>query len=202
MGLIDIQKAIAKLNRSIFTTRDVSAISNTSLAATVQSLRQLERAGLIFKLKRGLWCDAQKDVSSFDVVPHLLPHQPLYVSFTSALHLHGAIEQIPQVITIAILSHSRTIRTSRSTYRLHQICKELFGGYDWYRGEGSFLIATPSKALVDCLYLSGRKGKAFSSFPELDFSVLKIKEMNRWAKLIPQLQIKNRVLKALKAMFV
>ena len=201
MGLIDIEKAIVKLGRPVFTTREIEALTGISQSATIQTLSQLEKAGLLLKIKRGLWCDARRPVNPFDIVPYLLPNQPLYVSFTSALHLHGVIEQIPQITTVATLSHSRTIRTKYGTYRLHQICKELFDGYDWYKSTGNFLIASPTKALVDCVYISGRKGKAFASFPELNLNLIKLAEAKSWACKIPHPKVRNRVLAELEKLY-
>lgn len=36
-------------------------------------------------------------------------------------------------------------------------------------GRGAFLVASPEKALVDCLYIASRRGKNYGTFPELEF---------------------------------
>lgn len=194
MGLIEVERALTKLGRPVFTTQEIAAVSGRSASAVVQTLAQLERAGIVSRIRRGLWRDARREMSPFDVVPFLAPNKTLYVSFTSALHLHGVIEQIPQTITVATLSHARTVRTTVGTYRLHQVCPELFDGFDWYtppncwrasKGTGSFLIASPAKALVDCLYISGRKRKSFASFPELDLTRIDAREARQWIARIP-----------------
>src|SRR3972149_1789891 len=88
---------IKKLNRPIFTTSELTAISGKSVSATTQSLNFLQRQGLIFKVYRGIWAEAGNEhLSSYAVIPFLFVRHRAYVSFISALHLYGIIEQIPQ----------------------------------------------------------------------------------------------------------
>ena len=111
------------------------------------------------------------------------------------------MEQIPQVITLASTAHTSTLRTKAGVFSVHQISPALFDGFDWYKGEGSFLIAEPEKALLDSLYLSSRKKKQFGSFPELDFPPeFSFKKVVRWAERIPEKKIRLYVLEKLKAL--
>jgi len=91
--------------------------------------------------------------------------------------------------------------TPVGVYEFHKIQQELFGGFSFYRGAGSFDIATPAKALFDTLYLAARKGRRFSSLPEVSFPVgfshseiagwvrkiqhrpLRVAVMDRWRRL-------------------
>ncbi|MEA1928444.1 MAG: hypothetical protein U9N73_09580, partial [Candidatus Auribacterota bacterium] len=112
----------------------------------------------------------------------------------SALHLHGMIDQIPQVIYIATTGHGQVINTNVGTYSFHQLNPQLFRGFEWYGKRQDFLIAYPEKALIDCLYISSRKGKRFGSFPELeitpDFSFVRAKD---WVNLILDKRIRGYV---------
>ena len=131
----------------------------------------------------------------------MFPRQRVYVSFISALHLHGIIEQIPQVVTLASTAHTSTIRTLAGTFSVHQIDPVIFDGFDWYKGEGSFLIAGPEKALIDSLYLSSRKKKQFGYFPELHFPPeFSFKKAAKWVKRIPEEKIRLYVLRKLEAL--
>ena len=152
---------IKELNRPVFTTNELISLSGKSPSAVTQALTYLERQGLLMKVYRGIWAEATSRLSPYSIIPFLAPRQRVYVSFVSALHLHGIIEQIPQVVTLASTSHTRIVRTKLATFSIHQIVPELFAGFDWYRGEGNFLIAEPEKALVDSLYLSAHKKKRF-----------------------------------------
>ena len=198
----NIQVFIRKLGRPVFTTHELISISGRSPSTVIQSLNRLTRQGLLIKLYRGVWGDpGQGAISPFDVIPHLFPRQRVYVSFITALHLHGIVEQIPQVVTLASLSHSRTIKTTLGVYSVHQIAPDFFDGFEWYKGEGAFLIAEPEKALIDSLYLSSRKKKQFGHFPELHFSpAFSLKKAVEWVKRIPEENIRRYVLGKLKGL--
>ncbi len=190
---------IKKLGRKVFTTHDIALISGKSASTVVQSLNRLAQKGLLMKAYRGVWAESGPNkVSVFELIPCLFPRQRAYVSFITALHLHGMIEQIPQVMTLASTSHSRTIRTKIGIFSIHQITPSLFDGFNWYKGEGNFLIAEPEKALIDSLYLSGRKKKQFGHFPELHIpEEFSYKKAAQWAKRIREEKIRMYVLKKL-----
>ncbi len=171
---------IKQLRRPIFTTHEVCALSGRSSSAVVQALNNLAENELVFKIYRGIWAETGKEkVSPYSVAPFLFPKQRAYVSFISAMHLHGMLEQIPQIITLASTVHTKTIHTKLGVFHIHKISPVLFGGFTWYKEKGDFLIATPEKALIDALYLSACKKKQFNYFPELyltkEFDIKKAK---------------------------
>lgn len=193
---------IRKLGRRVFTTHELTAVSGKSSSTIVQSLNRLARQGLLIKVYRGVWAESgPQPLSPFEVIPCLFPRQRVYVSFITALHMHGIVEQIPQVITLASPSHARLIDTRAGVFSVHQIAPALFDGFDWYKGDGSFLIAEPEKALIDSLYLSSRKKKQFGHFPELHFpAAFKFKKAENWARRIPEEKIRRYVLQKLEAL--
>lgn len=190
---------IKQLHRPVFTTHELSALSGKSLSATTQALNFLKREGFIFKIYRGIWCEAgNKHLSPHVVTPFLFPRHRTYVSFISALHLYGIIEQIPQIITLASTAHTKIIHTKIGTFSVHQITPLFFDGFGWYKERGDFLIAEPEKALIDSLYLSGCKKKQFGYFPELHFpKSFSFKKAKEWAKKIPDAKIRSYVHKKL-----
>ncbi len=190
---------IKELDRPVFTTYELAALSGKSSSTTTQALNFLEKEGLVSKIYRGIWTEVGNErLSPYAVIPFLLPSHRAYVSFISALHLYGIIEQIPQEISLASTSHTKTIHTKIGTFSIHQITPLFFDGFGWYKDTGSFLIAEPEKALVDSLYLSARKKKQFGYFPELYFpKSFSFKKAKRWAKNIPDSKISSYVQKKL-----
>ncbi|MBU4314709.1 MAG: hypothetical protein KJ821_07965 [Actinobacteria bacterium] len=188
-----------KLNRPVFTTREAAMLSDSSLSNASQMLNILERKGLVFKVARGIWAETGNErLSPYSIIPFLLPKNRAYVSFISALHLYGIIEQIPQEINLASTIHTKKIHTKVGTFFIHQISPSFFDGFDWYEGNGSFLIAEPEKALIDSLYLSARKKRQFSYFPELYFpKSFSFKKAGKWIGKIPDSRIKSSVKKKL-----
>ena len=198
----DLVTFIRKMGRPVFTTHELTALSGKSPSTVVQSLNHLVKQGLLVKIYRGVWAEpGPREISPFEIIPYLFPRQRVYVSFITALHLHGIVEQIPQVITLASTAHTNALRTKAGVFSVHQIAPAFFDGFDWYKREGSFLIAEPEKALIDSLYLSSRKKKQFGSFPELDFQPkFSFKKAARWVERIPEKRIRLYVLEKLRVL--
>jgi predicted transcriptional regulator of viral defense system len=188
-----------RLNRPVFTTREAAMLSGSSLSNASKMLKTLEDRGLVLKVTRGIWAETGNEkLSPYSVIPLLLPKNRAYVSFISALHLHGIIEQIPQEITLASTVHTKKIHTKIGTFSIHSISPLFFDGFDWYKKEGSFLIAEPEKALIDSIYLSTRKKKQFGYFPELYFSKsFSFTKASKWVDKIPEKRIRSSVEKKL-----
>lgn len=191
---------IKQLDKLVFTTNELSFLSGKSLSATTQALNNLVKNGIITKIYRGVWGGLSSEpISPYMVIQSLFREQRVYVSFISALHLYGIIEQIPQVITLASTGHTRKIKTIAGIYDVHKINSVFFNGFDWYKGSGSFLIAEPEKALADSLYLSMYKKKQFGHFPELTFPAdFSFKKVRKWIEKIPNKKIKSNIYKKIR----
>lgn len=200
MAKLSVLSAIKELKRPVFTTREIALYRRASLSNTVQALDNLARKGIVLKIYRGLWgLQIGGSFSPYSVIPFLIRNHQAYLSFISALHLYGIIEQIPQSITVASTSHARIIKTKVGTFLVHRITPLFFKGFNWYKPNGNFLIAEPEKAFVDCLYISVRRKKQFSYFPELHFpTTFSFKKVNEWVESIPEVRVRAAVLKRLK----
>ncbi len=195
-----ILSCIKEFPGRIFTTRQLSNMSGKSLSATIQALTSLKEKGMVEKLYRGIWAeDTGSPLSPYSVIPFLPLKSRAYVSFISALHFYDIIEQIPQVITLASIEHTRKIATKVGTFSVHRIKPEFFKGFKWYKNEGKFLIAEKEKALVDCLYISAYKKNRFGYFPELSFDKsFKKTKVKYWIKQIPENNVRKHVQKKVK----
>ncbi|MBI1747666.1 MAG: type IV toxin-antitoxin system AbiEi family antitoxin domain-containing protein [Acidobacteria bacterium] len=204
MPKISILSAIKRLKRPVFTTREAAACAGGSLSNTVQALNNLVKQGVVVKIARGVWgLDmGGHRLSRHSVIPFLLPRSRAYVSFLSALHLHGIIEQIPQSVMLASVGHTKTVKTKFGTFFFHKISPGFFKGFGWHKSGGEFLIAEPEKALIDCLYLSARKKRQFGHFPELRFpKSFSFKKARRWAGEIPDKRLRTAVLRKLGTIY-
>jgi predicted transcriptional regulator of viral defense system len=123
----------------------------------------MEKAGLVRRLRTGLWT-LQPDLDPFILAPYLTAPFPAYVSFWSALARHAMIEQIPRQISIASPDRTRHLKTTIGTYSIHHLAPELFGGYHGSEERG--YLATPEKALFDTVYIRAARGIRVY-FPEL-----------------------------------
>ncbi len=188
-------QTVLSLDQLVFTTREVAERNKTSVASASQGLARLAKSGLLTRVLRNVWAKTtDKRLSAYDIIPYLNPKHRAYLSFISALNLYGVISQIPQVITVASTAHSQMVKTTLGTFHVHQLSPDFFDGFDWAAGHG-YLVATPEKALVDCLYLSCHKKRQFKHFPEMDLSALKKKNLQKWVNLIKDKRIRMLVQK-------
>lgn len=188
-------QAVRAIDRPIFTTGEIARLAQTALSVTTRVLGSMAKRGEVTRVVRGLWCRPQDPrFSVYALVHYLAGENRAYVSFLSALHLHGIIEQIPQLVYAATTGHTKLRKTPVGTFSFHRITPTLFGGFDWYRESREFLIATPEKALVDSLYLSSRKGRQFGYFPELEFGpTFSFRRAKQWTRRIPDGPIRRHV---------
>ncbi len=191
---------IRRIGRPLFTTREIATVSGKSSSVVTQSLDHLRKHGLLLKVCRGVWAETgHPSLSPYAVIPFLSFRHRAYVSFLSALHLHGMVEQIPQVMMLASTAHTRALRTKLGVFAVHRISPKLFKGFDWYGPQESFLIACPEKALVDSLYLSACKKKQFGNFPELSFKKsFSTPKAYAFAGEIPNEKVRSFVLRRLR----
>ncbi len=117
----------------IFTTRDIARLAGISLTAASKRLARLSAANAsLVQLTRGAWANrAHPYFNVLACVPVLLGSEQGYVSFLSALHLHGAIAPIPANVQVATTGHARSVRTPVGTLFLQLEPAMLIDGVVW-----------------------------------------------------------------------
>lgn len=115
----------------LFTTSQVTQLARMDVRNVSRDLPKLADDGLVTRVRRGLWAvSGHPDFSPYAVVPHLFEEEDAgYVSFFTALHLHGMIEQIPQLIEVATRINKKSLDTPFGTYQFHQLQPELYDGW-------------------------------------------------------------------------
>lgn len=157
MTTADAYGELRRIDRPIITTREAATRLQTSASNASHRLRTMEAAGLVRRLRHGLWA-LQSEIEPFAVAPYLTAPFPAYVSFWSALARHDMIEQIPRRISVASLDRARRIGTTIATYEIRHLAPELFTGY---RGaEATGYLATSEKALFDTVYARAAGARA------------------------------------------
>ncbi|MEN8205987.1 MAG: hypothetical protein ABFS24_08240 [Pseudomonadota bacterium] len=173
----------------IFTTRDFANYSSISMSAASKRLSRLADKKLLTRITKGLWANTSHPwFHPLACVPYLLGKEQGYVSFLTALHLHGLISQIPKTLQIATTGHARTLNSPVGRYEFLQIKPELMKqGTKWSDTHLPYLMATAEKALIDTLYLSTRKNRRFVRLPEVDFrqTAFHKREFERLLKQLP-----------------
>jgi len=183
----------------IFTTRDFASYSSLSMPAASKRLSRLADKKLLTRITKGLWANAGHPwFHPLACVPYLLGKEQGYVSFLTALHLHGLVSQIPKTIQIATTGHARTLDSPVGKFEFLQIKPELMKqGIKWSNTHLPYLIATAEKALIDTLYLSTRKNRRFAHLPEIEIRQTGFRE-REFERLLKQLPIHSRISAAMQ----
>lgn len=184
----------------IFTTREIAIHSGLSMSAAAKRLSRLAEKMLLTKITKGVWGNINHPYfHPLSCVPYLLGKEQGYVSFLTALHLHGVISQIPKTIQVATTGRGRALDSPVGRYEFFQIKPELMQqGADWSETRLPYLVATPEKALLDALYLSTRKNRRFAHLPELDVTQPGFR-VRKFERLLDRLPIPTRVLSAIRS---
>ncbi len=182
----------------IFTTREFANQGGMTMSAATKRLARLSEKRQLTKITKGIWANvAHPYFHPLSCVPYLLGKEQGYVSFLTALHLHGVLSQIPKTIQIATTGRGRVLDSPVSKFEFFQIKPELMReGADWSESQLPYLIASPEKALLDTLYLSTRKNRRFARLPELDLDTSGFQQRT-FKRLMEQLPIPSRVLSAM-----
>jgi len=187
----------------IFTTREFANRAGISMSAAAKRLSRLSDKESLLRITKGVWGNTSHPYfHPLSCVPYLLGKEQGFVSFLTALHLHGVISQIPKSIQVATTGHGRLLDSPIGRYEFFQIKPELMTqGTEWSETRLPYLLATPEKALLDTLYLSTRKSRRFSRLPEVDVvqSGFRVKEFER---LLEQLPIPTRILSAMRSQWM
>ncbi len=184
----------------IFTTREYANHVGMSMSAAAKRLARLSNKKLLSRITKGVWANTSHPYfHPLSCVPYLLGKEQGYVSFLTALHLHGVISQIPKTIQVATTGRGRLLDSPVGRYEFFQIKPELMKqGTEWSDSHLPYLIATPEKALIDTLYLSTRKNRRFAHLPELDLTQPGFR-MQEFERLPDRLEIPTRILSAMRS---
>jgi predicted transcriptional regulator of viral defense system len=172
------------LENSIFTTNKFAFATKVCRGSASRSLNARAKKGQITKITRGVWANLKHpQFSPYGLISMLCGTEQGYVSFLSALQRHGVISQITPKIFIATTGHTRRLGSAIASFEFIQMNpKYMAYGIDWIAAEVSYGLATAEKALVDCFYISTRKGNRFLNLPEVDFDSINKKKFLRLLK--------------------
>jgi predicted transcriptional regulator of viral defense system len=175
---------LRRFGRPVITTEEASLRLRASRSAACRTLDRLAQAGLVTRLRRGLWLLAEH-ADPLALVEHVAAPFPAYVSLQSALYHYGLITQVPGLVFAVTLGPTRRVRTTAGTFSLHRVAPDFFGGFGAVRGT-DVLVATPEKALCDVLYLTNARSRLFSRLPEVELPVgFRVQAARRWIRRCP-----------------
>lgn len=156
---------LQRMGKPVITTEDAALRLGLARPAASRTLARLAQAGLLLRLRHGLWSLAPR-IEPLVLPEYLTAPFPAYVSLQTALQLHGLITQLPHVIYVASLAPTRKIHTQVADFSIHRLAPSFFGGFE--TTPSGVRLATPEKALLDCLYLAPGRSRLFAALPEVE----------------------------------
>ncbi|MEI7900523.1 MAG: type IV toxin-antitoxin system AbiEi family antitoxin domain-containing protein [bacterium] len=194
MKAIDANRRLRDAGGGAFGTADASVLLGMTSSHASRVLERLCEAGQVVRLKRGVWAFPDR-LEPLQVPEHLAAPLPCYVSLQSALFYHGLISQIPHVVYAVSTARTRRWTTPLATVSIHHLNPAFFFGFEVV-GNGTIKMATPEKALLDCLYLSPAKSRLFASLPELDLhDAFDLKAAHRLLNQVPSAGLRTTLLR-------
>jgi predicted transcriptional regulator of viral defense system len=179
VSAVEALGSLLRMGKPVITTEDAALRLGLKASAATRTLGRLAAAGLVLRLRHGLW-SLDPRIDPLRLPEYLTAPFPAYVSLQSALHLHGMLSQVPQLTYVASLASTRRIKTQLGEYSIHRLAPSFFGGFDVVGG-GGVCLATPEKALLDTLYLAPARSRLFAALPEVEIPrSFDRKEARRW----------------------
>lgn len=186
---------LVRMGSPVVTTREAATRLKTTARNASRALGALQEAGLVRRLRQGLWA-VEPDLEPFAVAPYLTAPFPAYVSLFSAMHRHGLIEQIPRQVSVVSLDRAQRIETSIGHFVVHHITPDLFGGYEGSPQQG--YLATPEKALFDLVYIRAAAGDR-AYLPELSLpDSFDRAQMKQWSERIKSPRLRTLISRRLR----
>ena len=149
--------ALEKAAGGIFTRPEVACWIGGSPDRQFSLLKRAMAAGEVVRIHRGLYCLATKYLRQ-KIDPLILAQRiygPSYISLETALSYHGWIPEAVYAVTSTSLDRSREFDTPMGRFSFTRVPQKTF--YAEVKrvekeGGGSFLLASPLKALADYVY--------------------------------------------------
>ena len=149
--------ALERAAGGVFTRPEVACWLGGSPDRQFSLLKRAMAAGEVVRIHRGLYCLATKYLRQ-KIDPLVLAQRiygPSYVSLEMALSYHGWIPEAVYAVTSTSLDRSREFDTPMGHFSFTRIPQKTFyAGVTRVEkeGGGSFLLASPLKALADYVY--------------------------------------------------
>jgi len=151
---ISLEKAVG----GVFTRPEVACWIGGSPDRQFSLLKRAMAAGEVVRIQRGLYCLAAKYLRQ-KIDPLVLAQRiygPSYISLETALSYHGWIPEAVYAVTSTSLDRSREFETPMGHFSFSRVPQKTFyAEVARVKKEdgGSFLLASPLKALSDYVYV-------------------------------------------------
>lgn len=147
---MNIYNYILNSNRTVFNTQTLSGFDKPDIENLSKSLSYYVKKGLILNPRRGVY--AKPNYSKEEMACSIF--RPSYISLEYVLSRAGVTFQYSEDIT-SVCYLSRTIEIDGNSYSYRKINPMILFNQDGIIQNDNIAIATPERAFLDMIYLSG-----------------------------------------------
>ena len=142
---------LIKLKQTIFTTKDISLLWNSSDNAFIkEKLYRYTKANKLFRIRKGIY-SKDKNFESNELATKIFT--PAYISFETVLAKEGLIFQYySQIFSASYQTKKITILNQEYVYR--KIKNEILVNMAGIENKNSYSIATKERAFLDMIYIN------------------------------------------------
>lgn len=183
---------LLRLGVPVVRTSEAAAVLEQSRETASKMLGRLADAGLLVRIRHGLWWLGRGPVDPLALPEYLTAPYPAYISLYTALFHHGLLSQIPEAIFAVSLGRTQRVVTSAGAFSIHHVAPEFFGGFEVL--SSGIKLASPEKALADLAYLSATKARLFAAPPELELPRrFRPRAAEQWIERLPSARTRSLV---------
>jgi len=167
-----------QIPKQCFGVEDIAETLKIAYPSARVAASRYAKQGILVRLKKDLYALAVKlpsfsEEELFEAAN--LIQTPSYISLTSALsHYNLSTQQQRGTIESIALKRTKSVELMNLVFSYTLIRKDLYSGFELKYG---FFIATPEKALADCIYLTSLK-RYNCDFDAVDFKRLDMVKVN------------------------
>ncbi len=136
---------------------------------------------LIYRLKKGLYIVKKNKISVYRIANEL--YTPSYISLDTVLSIYSIIPDLVLNIYSVTSNDKKTFHNDYGKFIYKTLKKEYFsfGFKKQWKGNNTYYIATPEKALLDFLYFKMREIKLSQNLISqvIQWNINKLKEENK-----------------------
>ena len=176
---IDALKKLQDLKKDYYSVKDLERVLNMPVDSLRGQLTRWVKKGVMIRIAKGIYAPYGTEINITKIANQI--YYPSYLSFESVLSKYGILSQVPYTLTFATPKRTKKIILNGTEVEFTKLSDKYFFGYFFEDGVN---IASPEKALVDCLYLVS-KGKRVLNIDELYLEDIDKEKLIEIAKVFP-----------------
>ena len=177
---IEALKKLEGLKKDYYSVKDLERVLNMSVDSLRGQLTRWVKKGVMIRISEGIYVPHGTEIDITRIANQI--YYPSYLSFESVLSKYGILSQVPYTLTFATPKKTRKMILNGTEVEFTKLSDKYFFGYTF---ENGINIASPEKALVDCLYLVS-KGKRVLNIDELYLKNVDKERLIELAKVFPE----------------